>query len=458
MTQPQDRILIVDDEPLVLEFLSDVLTREGFTVSQASRAQQALDLLASEPHGLILCDIRMPGMDGYELLKSVVRHNPGTDVILMTGYGSVDGALDALTLGAADYLIKPLKPKEIVARIRACLERRRLELQVQALSSELRSRYDRRNVVAESPRMAAVVAALHRVAPLDQPLLLCGEPGSGRHFLARVIHHASPRRAQRLAEVDCDRTSPARVQELIFGKAGGGGRRSAGQLERLARGTLHLSRIERLPPEVQGVLGRCLSTRAFRPQGDERDQPLEARLILSCARTPKELLAAGRLDSELSAVCELSTLNVPPLRERAEDLPGLVQVFAHEFTVEHGRTLEVPPEAVETLQGADFPGNVTQLFGILAHAAALSADGVLSSELMLRALDHARDGAAPVGSIADRLDEREYELVLRAVQRFPRRLDEAARALGVSRTTLWRRMRKYGIRLPTYQGSRPSKD
>ncbi len=458
MTHPQDRILLVDDEPLVLEFLSDVLSREGFTVSQAGRAQEALDILAGEPHGLILCDIRMPGMDGYELLKSVVRHNPGTDVILMTGYGSVDGALDALTLGAADYLIKPLKPKEIVARIRACLERRRLEMQVHALSSELRSRYDGRNVVAESPRMAALVAALHRVAPLDQPLLLSGEPGSGRHFLARVIHHSSSRREQRLAEVDCDRTPPGRVHGLIFGKAGGGERRQAGQLERLARGSLHLSAIERLHEDVQRALGGCLATRLFRAQGEEHDQPLEARLILSCTSSLSELLSTGRLVPELSVVGELSTLRVPPLRERAEDLPGLVQAFAHEFTIEHGRTLEVPPEAVELLHGAEFPGNVTQLHGILAHAATLSPDGVLSAELMGRALGHARDGAAPVGSIADRLDEREYELVLRAVQRFPRRLDDAARALGVSRTTLWRRMRKYGIRLPIYQASRPAKD
>jgi DNA-binding NtrC family response regulator len=443
-----DRILVVDDEPVVLDFLSEVLTRQGFSVSLASRAQDALDVLSAEPHDLVLCDIRMPGMDGFELLRTVCRRHPGTDVILMTGYASVDGAIDAMTLGAADYLIKPLKPKEVEARIRACLERRKLEAQIHSLRSELRSRYDRHNIVAVSPRMTAVVAALHRVAGLDEPVLICGEPGSGRHFLARAIHHASPRRNEPIAEFDCDQTPPKQAGELLFGRAPAAGRRRPGQVERLAGGTLLLAEFQHLSPEVQRDVGRTLSSGLWRSAEEQEDRELRTRLIFSTSCVPQDLVASGKLVPEFVGVADLVTIHVPALRHRAEDLPGLVRAYVEEYAVEHGRLLEVPPETIELLASWTFEGNVHQLRLVLGHAATLSADNALTPEVVQRALD--RDAPPSAGSrrIADHLDEREYQVVLRAVQRFPRRLDEAARELGVSRTTLWRRMRKYDIQLP----------
>jgi two-component system response regulator HydG len=443
-----DRILVVDDEPVVLDFLSDVLTREGFQVSLATQAQEALELLGAEPHDLVLCDIRMPGMDGFELLRSVVRRHPGTDVILMTGHASVDGAIDALTLGAADYLIKPLKPKEIEARIRACLERRRLEAQIHSLRSELRSRYQRHNIVASSPRMTAVVAALHRVAGIDQPVLLCGETGSGRHFLARAIHHASARRDEPIAEFDCDQTPPRKAGELLFGRSASGGRRQPGQLERLAGGTLLLAEFQHLSPEVQREVGRALTAGLWRASGESEDRDLRTRLLFSTSIAAGELISSGKIVPELSAVADLVTIHVPPLRERGEDLPGLVRAWIDEYAVEHGRMLEVPSQTLDLLSSWSFEGNVRQLELVLGHAATLSSENVLGPDVVGRALERDAPQAAGTGRICDHLDEREYQLVLRAVQRYPRRLDEAARELGVSRTTLWRRMRKYEIRLP----------
>ena len=443
-----DRILVVDDEPVVLDFLSDVLTREGFQVSLATQAHEALERLDETPHDLVLCDIRMPGMDGFELLRTVCRRHPGTDVILMTGHASVDGAIDALTLGAADYLIKPLKPKEIEARIRACLERRKLEAQIHALRSELRSRYQRHNIVAESPRMTAVVAALHRVAGLDEPVLLCGETGSGRHFLARAIHHASGRRDEPIAEFDCDQTPPRKAGELLFGRPAAGARRQPGQLERLAGGTLLLAEFQHLSPEVQRDVGRALTSGSWRASGEREERALRTRLLFSTSIAPGELIGSGKVVPELAAVADLVTLHVPPLRERADDLPGLVRAWIDEYAVEHGRMLEVPPETLGLLSSWSFEGNVRQLELVLGHAATLSSENLLSPDVVQRALERDAPMAAGTGRISDHLDEREYQLVLRAVQRYPRRLDEAARELGVSRTTLWRRMRKYEIRLP----------
>jgi len=440
-----DRILVVDDEHVVLDILSDVLTREGFAVSLATCADEALQRLSDESYDLVLSDIRMPGMDGLELLRRVARGHPGTDVILMTGYASVDGAIDAMQLGAADYLIKPLKPKEIVARIRSCLRRRGLEAQVHELRGAVRSRYDSQRIVALSPRMVSLAAAIGRLALGEEPVLIRGEDGSGRRFLARALHHSSPRRDSPLAEIDCALFSPERAGETLFGRAPGKSRRRPGQLERLAGGTLVLAEFDRLPETAQSRLGRCLRDRTWTGDGEFDARQLTTRVVLTCKEDPAALLSRGELEPELAVAVDLPRLEVPPLRERAADLPELVELMLEELAVEHGHVLRSTPEAVELLRGHRFPGNVRQLRIALGHAATLCQDGILTGNVVRRALDHASPDSLGGQRIADHLDEREYQLVLRAVQNHPRQLDEAARELGVSRTTLWRRMRKYGI-------------
>jgi DNA-binding NtrC family response regulator len=447
----RDRILIIDDEPLVLEVLSDVLTREGFLVTRATEATEALEKLDGEPHALALCDIRMPGMDGFELLKAVRRCHPGTDMIMMTGFGSLDGAIDAMTVGAADYLIKPLKPKEIVARIRSILRRRKLEAEVHSLQSELRSRYHPHNLVAVSPRMMAVVSALNRIAGSETPVVLHGEPGTGRRFLGRAIHYGSPHRDRPFESFGCDGAQQREIEALLFGTREHGRRLRRGLLQRLAGGTLHLYHFEQLPPNTQRKLAACLESRSFHPAGERQQVPLETRVLLSTDAPVSDLLASGRLAPELSLLCDFATIHLPPLRDRREDLAGLVDAFVEEFGVENGQSLRVEAEALDLLSNHAFPGNVRELFSILRHCATLSIDGTLGPDLLTRSLRQAGLGAADSSPrpIADQLGDHEYQLVLRAVRRNPGRLDGAARELGVSRTTLWRRMRKYDIKVTT---------
>jgi len=443
-----DRILVVDDEPIVLEVVADVLDREGFHVSQALDGRSALEVLEREPHGLVLCDLHMPGMDGLELLKEVRRCHPGTDVILMTGFGTVDGAIDAMAQGAADYVTKPLKPREIVARIRAILERRKLEAEVHSLQSELRSRYDRHNLVAASPRMMGVASALARISSSEDPVLLYGEPGSGLRFLACAVHYQSPRRDGPFLCVDCGSESRSVVGAAIFGRREDGQRLQRGALERAKDGTLHLRRVEELPPAAQAKLAAALRSERFsRDDGDGEEIPLRARLILSASAPLSELLANGRVVPELELLNDCVTIQMPPLRLRSQDLTGLVLVFLDRYAVEHGQTLRVEAEAIDRLRNHEFPGNVRQLFGVLRHAATLSPDGTLRREAIERSLRQSSLATpAASGPIAHHLGDWEHQLVQRAVHRHPGRLDEAARELGVSRTTLWRRMRKYNIR------------
>ncbi|NUP96531.1 MAG: sigma-54-dependent Fis family transcriptional regulator [Planctomycetaceae bacterium] len=438
-----DKILIVDDEPLVLETLAEVLGSEGFPVTKAQAASEGLRALEGDPHALVLSDIRMPGMDGIEFLREVRRLHPGTDVMLMTGFGSLDGAIDAMALGASDYLMKPLKSKEILARVRAILTRRRLESELHALHSELRARYDMHNLVAESPRMHALVTAVRRVCDTEDTLLLHAEPGSGCRYLARSIHYSGRRRNEEFIVIDARTLQESELESALFGHETPGGRRRRGALERVGAGTVHLAGLEFCSPSVQARLGETLASRRM-PAGG-RVYELECRLILSCEQSPAELFHAGRLTSALDRLREAATLYMPSLAQRREDLPGLVAVFVETHASEHGRSLRLQPGVIDRLSTQHFPRNVSQLFAALSNAATFAVDGELTLECLERSLR--QSSLSEDHGIAEHLGDREYQVVVRAVQRNPGRLDKAARELGISRTTLWRRMRKYDIKL-----------
>jgi two-component system response regulator HydG len=367
----------------------------------------------------------------------------------MTGYASLDGAIDAMALGAADYLIKPLKPKEVVARIRAILQRRRLEAELHSLQSELRSRYEIHHVVAFSTRMRAVVSAVRRVADAAEPVFFCGEAGSGRRFLARTLHYSSRRREAPLGVVDCATPLHADLETEIFGLVKQGRRAYRGQLDRCRGGSVHLSAFENLHRDAQRLVVDALRQGRYTPLDGSESVPLETRISFSLSSSVGELVDRGAVVPELGSLESGLSIAVPPLRQRIEDLPGLASAFADGYAFDHGQALRIAPDALRVFVEHPFPGNVTELFAVLGHAARNSLDGTLTAELVERSFRQARPGLAPAAApMADQLGDREYQLVLRAVKRHPGHLDQAARELGISRTTLWRRMRKYGITLP----------
>jgi DNA-binding NtrC family response regulator len=443
------RILIVDDEPLVLELLTEVLSNSGHEVTAAASCRAAVEFLGRESQDIVLCDIRMPEMSGFDLLREVRRAHPATDVMMMTGYGGLDGAVDAMALGAADYLMKPLKPKEVQARVRAVLDRRRLEAELQSLRCELRSRHHVQNVVAISPRMSVLVSALGRIALGSGLAVLCGESGTGRAFLARSLHYCSPRRDEPFAFASLTGISAEGLRTELFGRRIGERKVQRGQLARTQGGTLVLRDVERLPLDAQAELGRALTRGAYRPVDADEDVPIEARLMVTLSRPPADLLLDGSLDPELACLRDAVAIQVPSLLDRRDDLPGLIAGFLTNFGNEHGLTMHIAAEAVERLRATAFPGNVAQLFAVLGQCAALSPRGCIEDETLELTLRQAGlAGQNAWAPMAEHLGDREKLLVMRAVSRHPGRLDQAAKELGISRTTLWRRMRKYGIHLP----------
>jgi two-component system response regulator HydG len=442
------RILIVDDEPVVLEVLTDVLTSAGYEVSPLTRGQAALELLAEAAHDIVLCDIRMPHMDGFELLRELRRTRPSVDVVMMTGFGTLDGAVDAMAMGAADYLMKPLRPKEALARIRAVLERRRLEAELHSLQGELRARHDIQRVVAISARMNVLVSALRRVALGEELTVLCGAPGSGRAFLGRALHYSSPRKEQQFAFASLAGVTSEELLADLYGRRTGERKLQRGQLDRTRAGTLVLRELEQMPLDAQAQLGADLERRSYRPVEWHEDMAIESRIMISLSAPPEQLLADGLLHDALGFLRDAVVINVPALHERQEDVPGLIAGFLNDYGTEHGHSLSISAEAVDRIRATNFPGNVAQLFAVLGQCAALSPRGRIEDgtlELTLR-----QAGLASTSSwapMAEHLGDREKLLVMRAVSRTPGRLDQAAKELGISRTTLWRRMRKYGIRL-----------
>jgi two-component system response regulator HydG len=312
----------------------------------------------------------------------------------------------------------------------------------------LRSRHDLHRVVACSPRMTSLVSALPRVALGSELAVLIGAPGSGRGFLGRALHYSSPRKDQPFAFASMAGAVSEDLLAELFGRRTGERKLQRGQFARTSRGTLVLRDLEQMPLDAQAQLGTALQGGSYRPQDWHEDLPIESRVMLTLSASPAELLDAGTLHASLSSLRGAISLHVPALHERLEDVPGLIAGFIHDYGTEHGHALSIAAAAVERIRNTSFPANVAQLFAVLGQCAALSPNGRIEDgtlDLSLRQAGLSRANAwAPM---AEHLGDREKLLVMRAVSHHPGRLDQAAKELGISRTTLWRRMRKYGIRL-----------
>ncbi len=442
-----DRVLIVDDQELVVDYLKALLEGEGFDVATAGKGERALELLRGDPSMLVLCDIRMPGMDGFELLDAIQARHPGADVIFMTAFASVDEAIEAMSRGAVDYMIKPIKNQEVVAKVRSHLHRRKLASELHELQSELRSRFSIDRLVAVSDPMRAVVAALRKAAQGDEPVVFEGPPGSGRSLAARSLHFSGVRHASPLRVLHCDRAGPASFSEELFGVERAGQRLRRGHLDDVGNGTLFLRDVDSLPAADQRALAGLLERQSYERTGSDRSHALHARLTFSFEDSVPALIEAGRLDPSLEVLAKVTTIRLPSLDARRGDIPDLLAAYVAQSAATTGTPIRIPTESVELLLEGEYPGNVAQLFALLDHCRAMSPDGVLTREMVeqaLRRIGPGTDGAPK--PMAESLEDREYQLVLDAVSKHRGRLEMAARELGVSRTTLWRRMRKYDIR------------
>jgi DNA-binding NtrC family response regulator len=441
------RIWVIDDDTSSRELLARVLGQRGWEIEQLADGREALERLAAgKVPDLVVSDIRMAEVDGLAVTEAFKRDAPGTPVILVTAFGNVDGAVEAIRRGAFDYVSKPYDVDAVQLTATRALEQRRLAEENRALRRQLRDKYRLENAVGRSEGMLQVFKTAARVAASDATVLILGQSGTGKELVARALHQSSPRAAGPFVPVDCGAIAEGVLESELFGHARGAftGAQSArrGLFEEATGGTLFLDEIGDVGPGLQARLLRALQEGTIRRVGTNEAVPVDARVVAATNRDLELAVKQGKFREDLYYRLNVVTIRIPPLRERREDIP----LLAEHFAAKHGRGegATVSPEARELLTAYDWPGNVRELENVIARALALNPSGVVvPADLPDRvrggevAPEPARALALPAGyrPTLDELGRRYAAQVLAECQGNKTR---AAEVLGIDRKTLYR--------------------
>ncbi|MBI4608661.1 MAG: sigma-54-dependent Fis family transcriptional regulator [Candidatus Rokubacteria bacterium] len=431
------------------EVLTDALADWGYQVVTAGTGANAIELIKRQLFDAALVDIRMPGMDGLELLREIKRHDSAIEVVMMTGYPTVSTAVEALKEGAYDYLNKPLILDDLRHLMNRLMERRFLRRQVSSLRRRLEEQMTVSELVGTSPQMERVKEVVTKVAATDSPVLIEGESGTGKELVAAAIHRLSARRDGPFIPVNSSAIPADLLESEFFGHVRGAFSGAVADTLGLFRsangGTIFLDEVAELPPALQVKLLRVLQEKEIRPVGSPKTHTVDVRVIAATNRRLEEAIKDGSLRQDLFYRLNVVRIGMPSLRERKGDIPGLVNHFIRRFNERFGREVTgVGPEAMGALMGYGFPGNVRELENLLERAYALGARG----ELTLADLPALSARPVGVGAAAGELPtlaEAERELILRALQLHGNDKEETARALGVSPRTIYRRLKDYGL-------------
>lgn len=445
----QSRVMVVDDDAETLALLREIVAKEGYQVETAEDAETALRQLAQWQPDLLITDIHMPGMDGLALLASVRERAPDVLVILLTAYGSLKTAVDAIKAGAFDYLSKPFVVDDIRLVVRRALEHRKLLRENRSLREQLRDRYRFDNLVGSSSGMVSVYKLIARVAESDSTVLLQGESGTGKEMIARAIHANSARSNGPFVTIDTGSLAETLLESELFGHERGaftGAITSKkGLLEQAHLGTCFLDEIADLSPVMQSKLLRTLQEREIRRVGSETPRTVDVRFIAASKKELKPLVEAGTFREDLYYRLEVVTIVLPPLRDRAEDIPLLSQYFVDKY----GRNKEKPvtglsPETVTLLSHYSWPGNVRELEHVVERAIALTPHPIITPEDLPESIRTAtvHENARVRGW--NTLEEVERDYIQRVLDAHHQDHGQAAAILGIHRKTLLRKLRRYG--------------
>lgn len=448
---PDRVILVVDDEAPQRTVLAGFLRKRGLEVLTADGSAEAAQVVASRTVDLVLTDLNMPGGDGLTLLDAVRGINPEVPVILMTAFGTVSTAVEAMKRGAADYLTKPIDLDELEVLVSRTLERRALVFENAALREQLESRYRLAGLDTANARMAEAINIAGRAAQSRATILIRGESGTGKEVLARAIHYASPRARGPLVPVNVAALPETLVESELFGHERGAftgaDRERRGRFELADGGTLFLDEIGDLPKSAQVKLLRVLQEQTFERLGGTRTITTDARVIAATNRDLPGLVRAGEFREDLYYRLNVVTLDLPPLRERREDIPLLVDLFLRRFAGEAPSTLEgVSREAMDLLIKYDYPGNVRELENLVHRATVLARGPLLTTaDFPIHVGPLKPEGPAASLPFVERVSEFERAMLIEALQRADGVQTRAARDLGMSERHLRYKLKKYGI-------------
>jgi DNA-binding NtrC family response regulator len=456
-------VLIVEDEPKMLRLLELNLTEEGYTTHTASDAETGLNTLRQEKIDLVVTDLKLPGMDGLEFLQAVKRADARIPVIVMTAYGTVETAVEAMKAGASDYVLKPFSLEEMKLIVRKELDVHSLREENRSLREALGRRYEFKNIVARSPKMQEVLAMVERVAPTNSTILLGGESGVGKDMIARALHQHSRRVAGPFVKINCTAIPENLLESELFGYEKGAftGAVSSkpGKFELADKGTIFLDEIGDVPGTTQVKLLRVLQDREFERLGGTKTLKVDVRVVAATNQDLRAALEQGTFREDLYYRLNVVPINIPPLRERKEDVPYLVDHFIERFVRESGKPIKgITPAAQKMLMEFHWPGNVRELENILERAVSLSAGAMLDVADIRLDLSPSRPGGADIAAFAlsaggttafpppgVTLEQFEDEIIKEALHRAGGNKSQAARLLGLSRNALRYRLSKMGV-------------
>jgi DNA-binding NtrC family response regulator len=453
------RILVVDDEPGMRKSLAIMLRRDGHTVIEAPDGVEAAGLLEREIFDLVIADLKMEHLTGLDLLRLVKQATPAIEVILMTGYGTVESAVEAMKLGAFDFITKPFRLEEILLRVRNALEKRRLKNEVHLLRAEAKSAFGFEGIVGVSEAFREIVATLPKVAQTDSTVLITGESGTGKELIARAIHFVSRRAQGPFISISGAALPEQLLESELFGHVRGAftGALAArkGLLEEAQGGTFFLDEIGETPLAIQTKLLRVLEERSVRRLGDNRAVPVDIRIVAATNRNLEAAVRERVFREDLLYRLNVIHLHLPPLRNRMEDVPLLARHFLAAHARRAGRQLEgISPAAIDVLSGYRFPGNVRELSNVIEQAVALAAGPLIEPrDLPERLLRPATEIPAPrpgkdephAPLPEDIAGTAEQEHLLVALRQTDWNISRAAARLGISRNTLRYRIEKYHL-------------
>jgi DNA-binding NtrC family response regulator len=446
------RILLVEDELNMARTLAKNLERAGYAIAHAANGEAALGVLANESFDVIVTDLKMPVLDGMGLLRALHERDIGTSVIVLTGYGTIESAVEAMKLGAADYLIKDARPQEVLLTIERTLKVQALERENARLRTEIGRFEGIGELVGTSDAMQAVYRLVEAVSQTKSTVLISGESGTGKELVARTIHRQSPVAAAPFVAINCAGLSETLLDSQLFGHRRGAFTGAVadhdGVFRAAAGGTLLLDEVAEIPLSLQAKFLRAIQEREVTPLGSTRPIPVDVRLIAATNRDMDAEVRAARFRADLFYRLNVVHIEVPPLRARRDDLPLLVTHFLRLYSERYRvAPKRMAPDALARVTAYDWPGNVRELQNAIERAFALSASDVISeSELPPTVAGRAArfplertDGSLPT------LAEAEARLVAAALAESDGNKNEAARKLGIDRQRLYRKIAKYGL-------------
>ncbi len=449
-----ERILIVDDEEGMRRLLGRVLTREGYETVTVGSGAEALRQVAAERFDLVVTDIKMPEMDGLQLLAELKAYEPSLPIIVMTAYGTIENAVQALRSGAYDYLVKPFENDEIKLTVAKVLERERLLAENRYLHAELEGRYDFSGIVGGSPAMQQVYEMASSVAASNANVLITGESGTGKELLARSIHFSSPRKEKPFIVLNCAALSEGVLESELFGHEkgafSGALETRKGRFERADQGTLFIDEVAEMSMSAQVKLLRVIQEHEFERVGGNRTISVDVRIVAATNKRLEDQVRDGRFREDLYYRLNVVNIPIPPLRARREDIEPLSRYFLQKYVKETGRKItDMSPRALSCLLAHDWPGNVRELQNAMERAVVLARSEVLTPRDFPQGLQGDDQICLQIpekgGSLTEILEDLERQLILQTLQREEGSQTRAADALGIKRTTLRYKMEKYRL-------------